>query len=107
MNFSSLGRFDQFISENNYLTELNMNNCKLGEDGGTRSCSINNVLGKLLASGLEKNRALQVLLLSNNEFSDNVGSLILSAIKNHEALKQLDISKNKLAVSMNYQHRKT
>jgi hypothetical protein len=34
MNYSYLYRFDQFISENTYLTELNMNNCKLGDDGG-------------------------------------------------------------------------
>lgn len=55
----------------------------------------------MLALGLKKNRHLQSLILGNNNLGDTAGSLIVYALIGNHALRNLDLSQNKLGVKKN------
>lgn len=87
LKYASLGNLENFFFENDHLSELNFSNCRLGEIGG-----------KMIASGLEKNKGIKTMILASNDFGDvNAANLFVSLLKN-QSLKQLDLSKNRLGV---------
>lgn len=86
-NDIEITQFETALHENKHLQELNLTDCKIGEIGG-----------RLLSLGLRRNRGLQNLMISGNNFGDSASALIIYALIDHSALKALDLSQNKLEV---------